>query len=966
MTQEAMPTERNVFDLLEPELQSLAKKRFAKPTPIQEKVIPALLAGGNALVISETGSGKTEAALLPLFNSLLKVEHNPVTILYITPLRSLNRDMLKRIMWWAVHLDFEVGVRHGDTSNYERKMQTANPPDMLIVTPETLQAILTARIMREHLKNIRHIVIDEVHELVSNKRGLQLAVGLERLKKLTGGNAQLVELSATVGSPERVLEFFNLHRGTADIINMAKSRAISISVESPRPVKGDKALGERIFIGPATAARLRRIREIINERKAVLTFTNTREFAEILSSRIRNLDSSLPVDTHHSSLSKNVRIEAEERFKREEVKALICTSSLELGIDIGAIDFVIQYMSPRQVSKLLQRIGRAGHSLERVSEGAVIATDADDCLEATAIASLGMRGWIEDTLAYPKSLDVLAHQIVGICLDEYRPETGKIFSLVRAANSFSSLTADEFWAVCLLLERLRLVWINSDSRERPEKIKEEKEMAGYSIRLRKAAWQYYYENLTTIPNIRNYQIINMITNKPVGSLDAEFVAMHGAPGTSFICKGQSWKIISTTEDRIYAEPLHSMEAAIPAWEGELIPVPYEVAQLVGSLRREVEGLLGKHPKGSVLKTLTAKYPVTADAARKMCVLVMKQMKFGFVPNENEVLLEFHSAGGEHWAVIHSCWGSLANDTIGRALSSLLMDRLGSVGLQTDPYRIMLRLQKPDFQAVEQTLRGIEPGDIRRILKHILPDTELFRWRFMHVAQRLGIVSKDSDYRKAYIKKIVENYANTPAFDEAMNEVLVEKQDIERSCQILKRLKSGEIRTRTMQGLSPMGELGLRRKYEIIAPRRAEGEIFGLFRKRLMETKLAMVCVNCGSLARQCSVENIPDGIECRRCHAKLISIVPHRHAEGASKLMRDFLLQKKIAKEDRKYIGWMQTTASLYITHGKDAALALAGRGVGPRTAGRILSKGRKGDDLLRGILDAERQYVKTRMFWKG
>ncbi|MBI4020501.1 MAG: DEAD/DEAH box helicase [Candidatus Aenigmarchaeota archaeon] len=967
MPQKTAP-ESGVFSLLEPKLRELVGKRFRRPTPIQEQVVPAILSGSNALVISETGSGKTESALLPLFNFLMKRQHKPVAILYITPLRSLNRDILKRIMWWANHLDFEVSVRHGDTSAYERRMQKEDPPDMLIVTPETLQAILTARLMREHLKNVRYVVIDEVHELVSSKRGLQLAVGLERLKGLVAGNGgspQIIELSATVGSPQAVLEFFNLHKGDAKIINMSESKRIKVKVESPKPVREDKALGERIFIGPATAARLRRIRQLIMEKKSVLAFTNTREFAEILSSRIRGLDAALPVDTHHSSLSKHVRIDAEERFKSEEIKALICTSSLELGIDIGAIDFVIQYMSPRQASKLIQRIGRAGHSLERVSEGAIISTDADDCLEATAIASLAMQGWIEKTLTYPKAWDVLAHQMVGMGLDSYMPSLGSIYSLVKGAWPFRDMSEDEFWGVCLLIERLRLIWINSDAREqRPEKAPENLE--GYRLKLRKYAWQYYYENLTTIPNIRNYLIVNMVTNKPVGTLDAEFVAMHGSQGTSFICKGQAWKVISATEDRVYVEPLHGMEAAIPAWEGELIPVPFEVAQSVGELRSEIEGLLEGHGKSNAVKMLAEKYPITADTARKMCILVSKQMKFGAVPEKDELLVEHYSADGEYWAVIHSCLGSLANDTIGRVLSFLLIGKLGSVGLQTDPYRIMLRLQKNDFKAVLDTLKGMEPGDVGRILRHTLPDTELFRWRFMHVAQRLGIVSKDADYRKAYIKKIVENYAGTPAFDEALNEVMTEKLDVGRACEILEEIRNGRIKIRMVQGLSPMGESGLKRKYEIIATRRAEGEIFDAFSRRLLDTKLGMVCTNCGSLVRACSVENIPDKAECKRCKARLISIVPYRHAEEASRLMRDHLLQKKMPKEEGKYIGWMQTTASLYISHGRDAAMALAGRGVGPRTAARLLSKGHKGSDLLRDILDAERNYIRTRVFWKG
>jgi ATP-dependent Lhr-like helicase len=891
----------------------------------------------------------------------LKEKPKQVSILYITPLRSLNRDLQNRITWWASQLDMDVSVRHGDTSQYERKKQADNPPDMLIVTPETLQAMLIGKIMREAIKNIRYIVIDEVHELVPNKRGLQLTVGLERLKALvkSAGNPtpRILALSATIGTPEKIVNFFSMCRGQqpCKIINAIKMKETRIQVESPKPRPEDSSIKERVQVGPETVARLRRILHIIHEKNSVLTFTNTREFAEILSSRIKVLDESLPVETHHSSLSKNVRISAEEAFKRSELKALICTSSLELGIDIGAIDFVIQYMSPRQVSKFLQRVGRSGHSLSRKSEGIIISTDPDDALEASVIASLAKKGWVEPTVTYPHGWDVLAHQIVGLSLEEYKISPDKAFNIIKHAEPFKNVTKDEFMEVARLMQKLGFLWVDSKFAEGPE------------LKRRQNAWLYYYSNLTTIPDVKNYQLFDVVSNKPVGSLDAEFISLHGNPGTSVIVKGHAWRILDVTPKKIFAEPLKGIAGAIPAWEGELIPVPYEVSHAVFNLRKDISRKLSL-PDPKVIEWITENYPVTGDVAEKMLAYVKRQAKWGFVPDEDHILIEHYADTEDSWLVIHAPWGSLANDTIGRVLAALLTTRTGSVGLQTDPYRIILKLQKSsDWTEAIDTFKAMKPQVIEPILMAILPNTELFIWRFIHVAKRFGIISKDAEYGKGYIKKVAEAYAGTPVYKEALNEVFHEKLDVERARQILEGMHSGKTKIRVEIGLSPFAEAGLMRKYEIVAPERPDSEIFQMFRKRLMDTRVGLVCANCAKWATIYAVEDLPQKIRCPICEAGLISVVPSKYILEAQGLAKKALSGKKLTKEwDKKHWDMMQDSASLVIASGRSAVIALAGRGIGRKTAGRVLAKPFKTEDeLLRNILQAEQTYARNRRFWK-
>jgi ATP-dependent Lhr-like helicase len=372
-----------VFELLaKPIRNALNELGFTEPTLPQTLAFPEILAGKNVLLIAPTGSGKTEAVLLPVFSKLMqqeKKEKTGIALIYITPLRALNRDMLKRLTFWSNRLDISVEVRHGDTEVKVRRKQARHPPQMLVTTPETLQAILPGSQMRKHLSQVQCVVVDEVHELASSKRGVQLTLALERLFEVSGREFQRIGLSATVGNPKEVAKFIAGTARDTSIVQATLAKDFRYHVESPTPTATDFELAGKLETSPEAFARIRRLAELIDSHKSTLIFVNSRTIAEMLGHKFSQLGRT-DVAVHHGSLSREERVNIEDEFKAGVLKAIICTSTLELGIDIGNVDLVVQYMSPRQVNSLIQRVGRSGHRLDMISQGIIVTVFPDDTL----------------------------------------------------------------------------------------------------------------------------------------------------------------------------------------------------------------------------------------------------------------------------------------------------------------------------------------------------------------------------------------------------------------------------------------------------------------------------------------------------------------------------------------------------------------------------------------------------------
>lgn len=945
-----------VFSLLSKALREEVKALFwKKATAIQALAIPSILKGRNVLLIAPTGTGKTEAAVYPVFEQFLqrRSQHPPagLSILYITPLRALNRDIFRRLIETGERLGIKVQVRHGDTTQYARRKQALHPPDMLITTPETLQAILPGKRMSQHLRAVKWVVVDEVHELATSKRGAQLSIGLERLRRLTGQEFQRIGLSATVGTPMLIASFLCGAVRKCHVLKTVESKDLEVWVESPTAGEGDRKIAKEVMLSPGGVKRIRRLLELIDGYQSTLVFTNTREHAEALSSRMMALWPELKVGVHHGSLSKAARMEAEKTLKEGRLKAVVCTSSLELGIDVGDIEFVVQYLSPKQVTKLVQRVGRSGHVVHGRSRGCVLAAWPDDILESAVIAKFAFDDALEPPKIHDKARDVLAHQVAGLALDGGRIRLGNVYEAVTAAWPYRELRWDELTAVVEQLEERGIVWFDGDVvRKRGPK-----------------TLRYYYENLSMIPDVKRYKVVDFLRRKRIGTLDQEFVAKNGAVGQEFIMQGQTWRLISVDDEEslVRVEPVQQSFGAVPAWEGEMIPVPFDVAQEVGRMRGVIaDSIINEETGAGSLQG----FPMDQEAAAKVVDAVKRQVQRGYpVPTDKRVLIECF----EHYAIIHGCFGNLVNEALGKAVAALLSSRLGvNVGTQVDAYRIALI--SPIYlepHVVGNEVQGIQPGDLGQLLSEVLGYTSLFAWRIWNVAKRFGLVSHDAEYRSQRGRMLASLLRGTPVYVEALREIYVEKMDVEQGESVVKRIREGTIEVVTVRGMREYSPLALPildriAPQDILRPAVPTQSLIEVVRERLGTTEMRLVCVFNGDYNGVTNLRRIPEKTKCPKCGSTLLAAT-HPNDRNLVKIVKKKISRRKLTTDEEKEWQRAWKNASLVQTYGKKALLSLAARGVGPTNAVRILHKyHRTEDDFYADIIRAEREYARTRMFW--
>jgi ATP-dependent Lhr-like helicase len=432
-------------------VRELVDERGWKLTPVQEAATADLVAGHDRILVAPTGSGKTEAAVLPLASRALAEEWDGLSILYITPLRALNRDIDRRLAKLLEPLGLSVGLRHGDTSQKERTKQSKKPPNLLVTTPETAQIMLLGSRLREHLAGVKAVVLDEVHDMAASERGAQLLIGLERISGLenASGRFQRIGLSATVGNPAEVARWMS---ADAEPIFGPAPRTTKVTVHRETPTPEDELLAGEWSISPKSIAAFRHLAHTLIEDPPSLVFVNSRSAAETVAQRLSAIVPEIEVGVHHGSLAAETRREMEEALRAGELHGLICTSSLELGIDIGTIRRVHQLNSPRAVDRMLQRVGRAEHHLGGTGRGDVLAWEVDDIAECAVIARRAMAGELEGVEWRYEPAIVAANQFLQMAAERSVVPLSQATELLKRSTIFPNWKEEDTLAVLRILD----------------------------------------------------------------------------------------------------------------------------------------------------------------------------------------------------------------------------------------------------------------------------------------------------------------------------------------------------------------------------------------------------------------------------------------------------------------------------------------------------------------------------------
>ena len=884
----------------------MQSKGYSILTPVQSLSFNHIYDGKNVLVISPTGSGKTEAALWPTMIRCKEERMNidGFKIIYVTPLRALNRDMLKRIQTYAETLGFSVGVRHGDSSESERRYQALHPPDILITTPETLQIILSGKIINKHLKGLQTLIIDEVHEILNDERGYQLLVAISRIKKYAE-KFQIIGLSATIGNPQGLAEAL-FYPWNYQIVNAAADKEYKVTVAMNDNV--DDNFADLIGAEKNYAGIIKKIYDLYQTGKQFIVFTNTRSTAEDIVMRLKLIDPKIAIEVHHGSLGKEIRTKVEEDFRLQKLRGLVCTSSMELGIDIGSIDHVLQVNSPRQAIRLVQRVGRGRHKLGEISEGTILAINEVEAEEGIAIAKLVKDKKIEPVRIREKPLIVLANQVMSILNASKEIELKDLFNTIKISYIFRNLEFNEFMDFIKFLSTIRMLYFD----EITNKVKKTRK-----------TMNYFFENISMIPDEKLYSVKESTTNKLIGFLDESFVATEVEIGSTFILRGDTWRVLNIKDNNIYVDYVQGISVP-PSWIGEEIPVPFDVAKEVQNIR-----------------DLGSGREFTDELTMEKIEKIRNNL-----PKSNEILIE--KEGNQ--TVIHVSLGTKGNYTLSILLSGYLSQKYGeSFLVNNTPYSIFLqgnyRYSSEDVSYVLLNLEHL----IDSLDEH-LKRTKLFQYNFLNVAKKFGIISKDSDMTRIKVDKIISFYVETPLYREAIERFKWEYLDMDAIKYLLEKINDNQITFKFSSRLSEISKIYLENLKEKMMPIRPTAPILNAIKKRLLNEELGFYCLSCNrKFSRKVSEMN---ELRCVYCTSPRIAPIKKYELEEINELNPE--IRSKL-----------MNNFHLLRMHGIKALLVLAGHGIGTETANRILRIPiRNENELLEKILSSEVEFSKNKRFW--
>ena len=902
----------NVRDLLIPPIKELLDKYgIDQFTEAQEKLIPEVLNGDDAILISPTGSGKTEAAILPVFQKIIEGSFAPISALFITPLRALNRDILGRLQEYGQNLGIRIQVRHSDMSDAQRKDLRDNPAHIIVTTPESVQILLNSKKMDESLRNVKYVIVDELHELGQNERGTQLSIGLERLRELSG-DFQRIGLSATVGNPEDLSRFLKSD-GTVHVIKTSMEKEISIEVSIAENAKPE--IAEKMGCDPEYAGAISMIHDLVESHNGTLVFVNTRSVAEDIAFRMSLYYKETLLKVHHGSLSRDVREEAEMLFKKGGIKGLICTSSLELGIDIGSADLVIQFNSPRQINKLIQRTGRSGHWIKKRSKGIIICSDIIELEEAMAIVGQVYDKRLEPVIIRKGSMATVANQIILEVQRLKSFDSNKFFSTVSRSYPLSDMSREQYDEVVNFLVETRKIRIDENI-----------------ISRRAGTLDYFITNISMIPSERNYRVIDVINRRFVGTLDERYVLNEIEPGSYFVIRGATWRTIRIEEEKILVEPFQTAALA-PKWTGEDIPVLPDVVRRVSENRK---------------RKIVHEYVTGKSRA------ILKEWYENDSGTVDRVIIE--SQGSE--IVIQSMLGTRGNFALTEILGGMLTAITGeSVESDYSPYHIFFRVsRRMRSEDIQQMISGIDKERMMSYIEASARRSRFFTNVFLYEARKFGVIRNDADISRIRFDKIVESYMDTVLYRDSVRKMIADYMDLDSVADFLEKIQNKAVQFSCRDRISESSEVFLTHYSERIMPLKPTKAIIESVTSRLMNEEITLLCLSCRN-TRTMKVRDVTT-TRCPSCGSSLVAGISHYEKNEIMEGINS-------GKIDEKTLRRLRKNAHLVKERGKKAIIALSGRGIGSETASRILSVGYYNDeDFIKEILNSEMEYARNRRFW--
>ena len=703
-----------MLDAFHPAVQRWFQERLGEPTPPQRDGWPLIREGRHVLIAAPTGAGKTLAAFLSAIDILLRQGpylSEETQVLYVSPLKALGNDVQKNLSAPLAEMTerdpflppVRVLVRTGDTSARERAAMKRKPPHILVTTPESLYILLASESGRRMLSTVRTVIVDEIHALARDKRGSHLALSLERLEALAGADIQRIGLSATQKPVEDVARFLVGSGRECSIVDSGHLRKLDLGVEipeSPLTAVCSHEMWEEIY---------ERIAELISSHRTTLVFVNTRKMAERIAARLSKRLGEDEVTSHHGSLSKKHRLDAEQRLKGGKLRALVATASLELGIDIGDVDLAIQVGATRSIATFLQRVGRAGHTLRKVPKGRIFPLTLDELVEAAALFRSVREGLLDRTPQPPRPLDILAQQIVASCVFETWEEEA-LFECLRRAWPYRDLSRADFDEVVALHGRGRHALLHRDG-------------VGGRLRGTRRARLTALLSGGAIPDTADYKVVLEPDGTPVGTVNEDW-AIESNQGDVFQLGNTSWRILKVEPGIVRVADAKGQPPSIPFWFGEAPSRTQELSAGIARIREECEGL-----EWAMRET-----GLTEGPARQLAEYVIAGRRaLGAAPTQDRIILErFFDESGGMQLVIHAPFGGRINRALGLALRKRFCRGFGfELQAAANEEAIVISLGTQHSFPIDEVFEFLHPNTARNVLIQAMLPQPMFevRWRW---------------------------------------------------------------------------------------------------------------------------------------------------------------------------------------------------------------------------------------------